>query len=86
MMLVIVAHYVRMPTNKKRGVAGTIRSGGCDSTAMADQQRRLLALRDDRQLARFVIEGRATGKQLGTGSYGSVEEVKTETLRTVVNF
>ena len=26
-------------------------------------------------LSRFMVEGRATGKQLGTGSYGSVEEV-----------
>ena len=39
-------------------------------------ERRLRALQNDRQLARFVLEGRATGKQLGTGSYGSVEEVK----------
>ena len=39
-------------------------------------QQRLRALQNDRQLARFVLEGRATGKQLGTGSYGSVEEVK----------
>ena len=46
---------------------------------MAQQQRyerQLQALRNDRELARFVVEGRATGKQLGTGSYGSVEEVK----------
>ena len=45
---------------------------------MAQQQRyerQLQALRNDRELARFVVEGRATGKQLGTGSYGSVEEV-----------
>ena len=40
------------------------------------QRQRLRALRNDRNLARFVVEGRATGKQLGTGSYGSVEEVK----------
>ena len=33
------------------------------------------ALRNDQNLARFVVEGRATGRQLGTGSYGSVEEV-----------
>ena len=39
------------------------------------QRQRLRALRDNRQLARFMVEGRATGKQLGTGSYGSVEEV-----------
>ena len=46
---------------------------------MAQQQRyerQLQALRNDRELARFVVEGRAAGKQLGTGSYGSVEEVK----------
>ena len=39
------------------------------------QTQRLRILRDDRKLARFVVEGRATGKHLGTGSYGSVEEV-----------
>ena len=34
-----------------------------------------LGLRNDQKLARYVIEGRSTGKQLGTGSYGSVQEV-----------
>ena len=43
--------------------------------AERQQRQRLRALRNDRDLARFVVEGRATGKQLGTGSYGSVEEV-----------
>ncbi|MCG8620379.1 MAG: hypothetical protein MJE68_00050 [Proteobacteria bacterium] len=43
---------------------------------MAQRQRQLRAIRNDRNLARFVVEGRPTGKQLGTGSYGSVEEVK----------
>ena len=33
------------------------------------------AIQNDRNLARFVVDGTATGKQLGTGSYGSVEEV-----------
>ena len=33
------------------------------------------ALRDNHDLARFTIEGEANGRQLGTGSYGSVEEV-----------
>ena len=86
MMLAIVAHYVCMPANKKGVWLVRFVVVGVTRTAMANQQRRLLVLRDDRQLARFVIEGRATGKQLGTGSYGSVEEVKTETLelRTVV--
>ena len=41
-------------------------------------ERRLRALRNNRQLARYVLEGRVTGKQLGTGSYGSVEEVRAE--------
>ena len=35
----------------------------------------LHALRNDQGLARYVIEGTSTGRQLGTGSYGSVEEV-----------
>ena len=43
---------------------------------MAQRQRqRLLALRNDRNLGPYVQEGTATGKQLGTGSYGSVVEV-----------
>ena len=32
-------------------------------------------LRNNQDLARFVIQGEANGRQLGTGSYGSVEEV-----------
>ena len=40
---------------------------------MARQQR--LHLRDNQDLARFVIDGEANGRQLGIGSYGSVEEV-----------
>lgn len=44
---------------------------------MAQRQRqRLAALRNDPQLARFVVQGRPTGKALGVGSYGSVEEVR----------
>ena len=43
--------------------------------AERQQRQRLRALRNDRNLARFTVQGRATGKQLGTGSYGSVEEV-----------
>ena len=48
-----------------------------DRATMAERQQRqrLRALRNDRNLARFVVEGRANEKQLGTGSYGSVEEV-----------
>ena len=44
---------------------------------MAEQQERqnLYALHDYKDLSHFVVEGRPTGKQLGTGSYGSVEEV-----------
>ena len=32
-------------------------------------------LQNHPNLSRFIVEGRATGKQLGTGSYGSVEEL-----------
>ena len=35
----------------------------------------LRSFRHDRQLARFVITGEPTGKVLGVGSFGSVEEV-----------
>ena len=42
---------------------------------MALRQRQMRAIQNDRNLARFVVDGTATGKQLGTGSYGSVEEV-----------
>ena len=35
----------------------------------------LRSFQHDRQLARFVITGEPTGKLLGVGSYGSVEEV-----------
>ena len=43
--------------------------------AERQQRQRLRALRGNPNLSHFVIEGKATGKQLGTGSYGSVEEV-----------
>ena len=49
--------------------------GVFEKMAERQQRQRLRALRDNRHLAWFVVEGRATGKQLGTGSYGSVEEV-----------
>ena len=49
--------------------------GMLPTMAERQQRQRLRVLRNDRNLARFVVEGRATGKQLGTGSYGSVEEV-----------
>ena len=40
------------------------------------QRQHLQPLRHNHHLARFVVEGRATGEHLGTGSYGSVEEVR----------
>ena len=43
--------------------------------AERQQRQRLRALRNNRDIARFTVQGRATGKQLGTGSYGSMEEV-----------
>lgn len=42
---------------------------------MEENQERLHGLQNDPNLTRYVVEGRATGRQLGTGSYGSVEEV-----------
>ena len=43
---------------------------------MAVARGQLRVLRDDRNLRRFVVEGATpTGKTLGTGSYGTVEEV-----------
>ena len=38
-------------------------------------QEQLQYLQNDPNIARFVVEGAATGKHLGIGSYGSVEEV-----------
>ena len=38
------------------------------------------ALQSDQDLARFVVERRATGRQLCTGSYGTVEEVEQLTV------
>ena len=50
---------------------------------MAERQQRqyLRILMNDHQLAQFTVQGRATGKQLGTGSYGSVEEVKNNEIK-----
>ena len=47
---------------------------------MARQSQGLHALRNNPDIARFVIEGEANGRQLGTGSYGSVEEVSLELI------
>ena len=38
-------------------------------------QRRFQFLQNDPNISPFVVEGIATGRQLGVGSYGSVEEV-----------
>ena len=42
---------------------------------MAARRHPLAGLSIDRNLRRFVLQGRPTGKVLGTGSYGTVEEV-----------
>ena len=42
---------------------------------MAASRRLFMTLSDDRNLRRFVVQARSTGKQLGIGSYGAVEEV-----------
>ena len=43
--------------------------------AMAALRGQLRALSNDRNLRRFVVQARPTGRFLGTGSYGAVEEV-----------
>lgn len=43
--------------------------------AMANLGEHLGALINDRNLLKFVVQARSTGKQLGIGSYGVVEEV-----------
>ena len=54
-----------------------------DRCRMARQQG-LHALRNNQDLARFVIEGESNGRQLGTGSYGSVEEVSISQLANYI--
>ena len=49
-------------------------------------QRQLRALRNDRNLRRFVVQARPTGRQLGTGSYGTVEEVVAIILLSCDNY
>ena len=44
---------------------------------MAALRGQLIALPNDRNLRRFVVQATPTGRQLGTGSYGAVEEVCT---------
>ena len=43
-------------------------------------------LRNDPNIAHFVVEGTATGRQLGAGSYGAVEEVTMHACRGAKNF
>ena len=43
-----------------------------DMAALRGQFR---GLANDRNLQRFMVQARPTGRQLGTGSYGTVEEV-----------
>ena len=38
-------------------------------------------LRKDRKLAHYVLKGRALGRQVGSGAYGSVEEVSPTIIR-----
>ena len=42
---------------------------------MATLRGHFRGLANDRNLRRFVVQARFTGRQLGTGSYGTVEEV-----------
>ena len=50
---------------------------------MAARRHPLAALSIDRNLRRFVLQGRPTGKVLGTGSYGTVEEVMNLQISTM---
>ena len=43
---------------------------------MATLRGQLRALSNDRNLRRYVLQATPTGISLGTGSYGSVEEVR----------
>ena len=45
------------------------------SRLMTMAQRQFETIQNDPNIARFVVEGTTTGRQLGIGSYGSVEEV-----------
>ena len=49
-----------------------------DAVKMAHIQLRtqFRALHDDENLRHFVIEARSTGRKLGVGAYGTVEEVQ----------
>ena len=42
---------------------------------IAMAQRQFQALQNEPNIAHFLVEGTTTGRQLGIGSYGSVEEV-----------
>ena len=42
---------------------------------MAALRGQFRGLANDRNLRRFLVQARPTGRQLGTGSYGTVEEV-----------
>ena len=48
----------------------------CIASNMASLQRRLWSIRRDRTLARYILEVKATGRKLGSGAYGLVEEVR----------
>ena len=64
----------------QRGVATEIADSDLRGyTMLMAAQRQLRALVNDRNLRRFVVQARPTGRQLGTGSYGTVEEVDSST-------
>lgn len=47
-------------------------------------QRRLRGLRSDPRISRLIVEGKSTGKHLGKGSYGFVEEVNGARIRIIL--
>ena len=46
----------------------------------------LHGLRSDPQISQLIVSGKSTGKHLGTGSYGSVEEVLNYIIYIIHNF
>ena len=85
LMIILSWPYVSVTKPNKDGWGWNNRSAPFN-TAMALFRRSGVAqaFRNNRQLQQFVLTGvTPTGRMLGTGSYGSVEEVSVELLRTL---
>ena len=58
-----------------RGEGGGVTLRSSSTINMALVERRLQGLRNDPRISPLIVKGKSTGKHLGTGSFGSVEEV-----------